>query len=93
MHKIIFCCYFLGIFYENYIVEYSLKNENLFMSSDVRDGLGIPVMLITLDPSKNKCFGNRLNRYLLENYIGYDELLYASFKTLATFQKNRGFFR
>lgn len=88
-----FGCYFLGIFYENYIAEFSLKVEYLFLSSDVRDGLRIPVMLVTLDPSYNKCFGNWLNRYFLENYIGYDELLFASFKFVAQFEENKGFCR
>lgn len=82
-----------GIFYENYIVEYSLNDENLFLSSDARDELGIPVMVVTLDPTQNKCFGNSLSRYFLENFIGYDELLYASFKAVAQFVENRGFLR
>ncbi|XP_060857850.1 membralin-like [Metopolophium dirhodum] len=82
-----------GIYYENHIVEYSLNDENLFLSSEARQGLEIPVMLVTLDPTQNKCFGNSLNRYFLENYIGYDELLYASIKAVAKFEENKGFLR
>jgi len=90
---IFFGCCFLGKFYKNYIVEYSLNDGNLFLSSDARDGLEIPVMVVTLDPTRNKCFGNSLSRYFLENYIGYDELLYASFRAVAKFEENRGFLR
>jgi len=91
--SIIFYCSFLGIFYDNYIVEYSLNDENLYLSSDARDDLGIPVMVVTLDPTQNKCFGNLLSRYFLEHFIGYDELLYASFKAVAQFEENKGFLR
>jgi len=93
MFTIIFGCFILGIYYENYIIEYSLNDENLFLSSEARQGLEIPVMLVTLDPTQNECFGNSLNRYFLENYIGYDELLYSSIKAVAKFEENKGFLR
>jgi len=63
------------------------------LSSKARHGLGIPVMLVTLEPTQNKCFGHSLNRYFLENYIGYDELLYSSIKGVAKFEGNKGFLR
>ncbi|XP_008180367.2 membralin-like [Acyrthosiphon pisum] len=81
------------IYYENYIVEYSLNDENLFLSSEARQGLEIPVMVVTLNPIFNKCFGNSLNRHFLENFIGYDEILYASIKAVAKSEENRGFIR
>jgi len=70
-----------------------LNDENLFLSSEARNGLEIPVMLVTLDPNRNKCFGNLLNQYFLEYYIGYDELLYTSIKAVAKFEGNKGFLR
>lgn len=70
-----------------------MNEANLYLSSEARIGLEIPVMLVTLDPTQNKCFGNSLTRYFLENYIGYDELLCSSIKGVAKLEENKGFMR
>lgn len=45
------------------------------------------------DPSKNECFGNRFSRFLLDEFLGYDDILMGSVKRLAEFEDNKGFVR
>lgn len=78
---------------EEYIVEFSLEYGFLRLSPQVRQKMNIPVKIVTLDPAKDACFGDRITRFILENLIGYDDLLMVSIKTLAEKENNKGFLR
>ncbi|KAL5239416.1 hypothetical protein ACI65C_006826 [Semiaphis heraclei] len=81
------------VFYENYIVEYSLVFEFLHLSPSARNRLGIPVMLVALEPTQNKCFGNSIDQFFLEYFLGYDGLLESSVISLDKNEQNKGFMR
>lgn len=78
---------------EEYIVEYSLEYGFLRLSPGTRQKLNIPVKIVTLDPNKDSCFGDTFSRFILDEFLGYDDLLMASIKTLAEQEDNKGYLR
>ncbi|XP_066597279.1 membralin-like isoform X2 [Prorops nasuta] len=78
---------------DGYIVEYSLEYGFLRLSPAARQRLNIPVKIVTLDPTSDKCFGDAFSRLILDEFLGYDDLLMASIKTLAEHEDNKGFLR
>lgn len=93
-----FGCYFFlsptpPVADEEYIVEYSLEYGFLRLSPSTRKRLNIPVMTVTLDPSKDQCFGDVFSRFVLDEFLGYDDLLMSSIKTLAESEDNKGYLR
>ncbi|KAM6921793.1 membralin isoform 1-T1 [Xenentodon cancila] len=78
---------------EEYIVEYSLEYGFLRLSQTTRQRLNIPVMVVTLDPTKDECFGDGFSRFLLDEFLGYDDILMSSVKALAENEENKGFLR
>ncbi|RZC42705.1 membralin [Asbolus verrucosus] len=78
---------------DEYIVEYSLEYGFLRLSPMARARLKIPVQIVTLDPGKDECFGDAFSRLVLDEFLGYDDLLMASIKTLAEEQDNKGYLR
>nr|XP_005281104.1 membralin isoform X2 [Chrysemys picta bellii] len=78
---------------EEYIVEYSLEYGFLRLSQSTRQRLSIPVMVVTLDPTRDQCFGDRFSRLLLDEFLGYDDILMSSVKALAENEENKGFLR
>ncbi|XP_015591496.1 membralin isoform X2 [Cephus cinctus] len=78
---------------DEYIVEYSLEYGFLRLSPAARQRLNIPVKIVTLDPSNDKCFGDAFSRLILDGFLGYDDLLMASIKTLAEHENNKGYLR
>lgn len=78
---------------DNYIVEYSLEYGFLRLSAKTRQRLKIPVKVVTLDPAKDDCFGDQFSRLLLRSFLGYDDVLMGSLKSLAEKQNNKGFVR
>nr|KAG5698281.1 hypothetical protein BaRGS_016983 [Batillaria attramentaria] len=78
---------------EKYIVEYALEYGFLRLSPKTRQRLNITVMLVTLDPLKDECFGDGLSRFLLDEFLGYDDILMSSIKQLAEQEENKGFLR
>uniref|UniRef100_A0A7N6A2B7 Transmembrane protein 259 n=1 Tax=Anabas testudineus TaxID=64144 RepID=A0A7N6A2B7_ANATE len=78
---------------EEYIVEYSLEYGFLRLSQSTRQRLNIPVMVVTLDPMKDECFGDSFSRFLLDEFLGYDDILMSSVKALAENEENKGFLR
>lgn len=78
---------------EEYIVEYSLDYGLLRLSPGTRQKLNIPVMVVTLDPASDKCFGDAFSRFILKELIGYDDLLMSSIKALAENEDNKGYLR
>lgn len=78
---------------DQYIVEYSLEYGFLRLSAPTRQRLKIPVYTVTLDPEKDKCFGDTFSRFILKEFLGYDDLLMASVKVLAEEEDNKGYLR
>ncbi|CAG5055670.1 unnamed protein product [Parnassius apollo] len=78
---------------EDYILEYSLEYGFLRLSPSARLRLKIPVKIVTLDPQKDECFGDTFSRFVLDEFLGYDDLLMASIKTLAEQEDNKGYLR
>ncbi|MBN3283769.1 MBRL protein, partial [Polyodon spathula] len=78
---------------EEYIVEYTLEYGFLRLSQTTRQRLNIPVMVVTLDPMKDQCFGDGFSRFLLDEFLGYDDILMSSVKALAENEENKGFLR
>uniref|UniRef100_A0A131XE33 Putative conserved plasma membrane protein n=1 Tax=Hyalomma excavatum TaxID=257692 RepID=A0A131XE33_9ACAR len=78
---------------DEYIVEYSLEYGLLRLSPATRQKLNISVKIVTLDPAKDGCFGDWFSRLLLDNFLGYDDVLMASLKNLAEREENKGYVR
>ena len=74
-------------------MEYALEYGFLRLSPKTRQRLNISVKLVTLDPARNKCFGNAFSRFLLEEFLGYDDILMGSIKRLAESEDNKGYLR
>jgi len=78
---------------DEYVVEYALEYGFLRLSSAIRQKLGIPVKVVTLDTAKDPCFGDAFSRFLLDQFLGYDEMLMSSIKMVAEQEDNKGFLR
>ncbi|KAL9950217.1 hypothetical protein ACROYT_G042689 [Oculina patagonica] len=78
---------------EEYAVEYALEYGFLRLSAESRKKLGIPVLLVELDPAVEECFGDSLSRFLLDEFLGYDDVLMSSVKRLAEYEDNKGYLR
>ena len=50
-------------------------------------------MLVTLDPNRDECFGTGFNKFVLDEFLGYNEILMLSIKNIAEKEKNKGFVR
>ena len=46
--------------------------------------------IVTSDPNNVACFGNPFSCFILDEFLGYDDLLLASTKTLAEQEENKG---
>lgn len=42
------------------------------------------------DPTRDQCFGDRFSRLLLDEFLGYDDILMSSVKALAENEENKG---
>ena len=86
--------YFLKVWpEEEYIVEYSLEYGFLRLSPATRQKLNLTVQILVLDPSKNACFGDSFSQFILQNFLGYDDVLMSSIKSLAESEDNKGYLR
>ena len=74
-------------------MEYSLEYGFLRLSPATRQRLNIPVKIVTLDPSNDKCFGDALSRFILDEFLGYDDILMGSIKNIAEKEDNKGYLR
>lgn len=45
------------------------------------------------DPVKDECFGDSFSRFLLDEFLGYDDILMSSVKALAENEENKGLAR
>lgn len=48
------------------------------------------VFIFSLDPTRDQCFGDRFSRLLLDEFLGYDDILMSSVKALAENEENKG---
>lgn len=46
--------------------------------------------VFSLDPTRDQCFGDRFSRLLLDEFLGYDDILMSSVKALAENEENKG---
>lgn len=75
---------------EHYIIEYALEYGFLRLSPAMRKRLNITVKLVVLDPDVDPCFGGLLSRFLMEEFLGYEDFLLGSIKHLAVSESVRG---
>lgn len=78
---------------DEYIVEYSLEYGFLRLSPATRKKLNITVQIVVLDPDHDVCFGDTFSKFILHNFLGYDDVLMSSIKSLAEHEDNKGFLR
>jgi len=45
---------------------------------------------VSVDPLKDACFGESWSRFLLEEFLGFDDVLMSSIKALAEREDNKG---
>ncbi|CAH8566575.1 unnamed protein product [Schistosoma turkestanicum] len=76
---------------DSYIIEYALEYGLLRLSPRARNRLNITVKLIVLDPETNPCFGSKLSRFLMEEFLGYEDLLIGSVKYLSASEGLKGY--
>jgi hypothetical protein len=46
--------------------------------------------LFVSDPDSDVCFGDSISRFLLAEFLGYDDILMSSIKQLAEQEDNKG---
>ena len=78
---------------DEYIVEYSLEYGFLRLSPSTWKKLNISVQMVVLDPTQDVCFGDSFSKFILHNFLGYDDVLMSSIKSLAEHEDNKGFLR
>ena len=47
-------------------------------------------LFLCSDPEVEECFGDTLSRFLLDDFLGYDDVLMSSVKRLAEYEDNKG---
>lgn len=78
---------------DEYIVEYSLEYGFLRLSPSTRQKLNLTVKLVVIDPVTNSCFGDSFSQMILQGFLGYDDVLMTSIKSLAESEDSRGYLR
>ena len=78
---------------EEYIVEFSLEYGFLRLSPATRRKLNISILLVTLDPDNNTCFGDSFGRFLLDEFLGYNDFIMGAVKALAEAEDSQGYLR
>nr|CAX72696.1 hypothetical protein [Schistosoma japonicum] len=76
---------------DSYIIEYASEYGFLRLSPSSRSRLNVTVKLIILDPESNPCFGSKLSRFLMEEFLGYDDILISSVKYLLAGEELNGY--
>ena len=56
----------------------------------VVDNIVVQLLLSVADPMKDKCFGDSFSRFLLNEFLGYDDILMSSIKQLAEQEDYKG---
>ncbi|CDW52355.1 membralin [Trichuris trichiura] len=71
-------------------VEYAMEYGLLRLSEETRDRLKIPIMYVSLDPTKEVCFGKAFNQFLIRHVFGYDMVVMTSIKSLVNDYAEKG---
>ena len=71
----------------------SVEYGFLRLSPQTREKLNISVALVLVDPEKDACFGDTFSRFILKQFLGYDDVLMSSIKSLAESEDNKGYLR
>jgi hypothetical protein len=50
-------------------------------------------MLVTLDPDNDTCFGDGFGRFLLDEFLGYNDFIMGAVKALAEAEDSQGYLR
>ena len=48
------------------------------------------ILFVCSDPAKDACFGDSFSRFLLSDFLGYDDILMSSIKQLAEQEDYKG---
>ena len=78
---------------EHYAIEYSVEFGYLRLSTNARLRLGIPTLIVNLNPDTETCFGTGVKHFMLKTFLGYDDFLMSSIKKLAEGDKSQGYLR
>ncbi|CAH8868467.1 unnamed protein product [Trichobilharzia szidati] len=76
---------------DSYIIEYALEYGFLRLSPQARKQFNITVKLVVLDPQSNPCFGGVVSRFLMDEFLGYEDLLIGSIKYLSATEGLKGY--
>lgn len=63
------------------------------LSPTTRRKLNITILLVTLDPVNNTCFGDSFGRFLLDEFLGYNDFIMGAVKALAEAEDSQGYLR
>ena len=50
------------------------------------------LLKLPLDPDVDECFGDALSKFVMDEFLGYDDILISSVKALAESENNKGEF-
>ena len=78
---------------KQYAIEYSVEFGYLRLSTNARFRLGVPTLIVNLDPDVDSCFGSGVKHFVLKTFLGYDDFLMSSIKKLAEGDKSQGYLR
>lgn len=67
---------------DSYIFEYALDDGLVTMDRVNRNKYNIPMLFLVLDPDTNECIGNSLTKFILSEYLGYNQFLKDAMKSL-----------
>lgn len=76
-----------------YILEYSTVIEFLGACPTNREEMNMTVVYVPLEPYRNKCFGNFFIQYLQDTFLGYDDVLLHSIRSLNEKVETKGYLR
>ncbi|GIX73352.1 membralin [Caerostris extrusa] len=76
-----------------YILEFALDYGFLRLQPAKRKELNISVTFVILDPAEETCFGGSFNKFLLDNLLGYDNVLLASIRNVVDKKDQKGYVR
>ncbi|GIY12994.1 membralin [Caerostris darwini] len=76
-----------------YILEFALDYGFLRLQPAKRKELNISVTFVILDPAEETCFGGSFNKFLLDNFLGYDNVLLASIRNVVDKKDQKGYVR
>ncbi|VDD95266.1 unnamed protein product [Enterobius vermicularis] len=75
------------------VIEYSLHTGLLKLSDAYRAEHKIPFMRVRIDPDTDECFGDAFHRFLMRYFLGFEDALMSSVKSLAGNEVEKGFLK